>query len=118
MWGPLVRSERHGQHQESVNQQEQAGLVETGMRGRLVVTLGDERGTMMRLDNVTVQSGNGASLVMPRVCVCAAGSTAPAQPGVVATCAECGGTRAQAPEAPRPERPSRRKLQDFLGGFV
>jgi hypothetical protein len=73
---------------------------------------------MMRLDNATVQSGNSASLVMPRICVCAPGSTATAQPGAVSTCAQCGGTRAQAPEAPRPERPERRKLQDFLGGFV
>jgi hypothetical protein len=73
---------------------------------------------MMRLDNATVQSGNSASLVMPRVCLCVPGSTLPAQPGAATTCAECGGSRQQAAESPRPERPSRRKLQDFLGGFV
>ncbi|WP_255637482.1 hypothetical protein [Hyalangium versicolor] len=40
------------------------------------------------------------------------------QPGVEPLCSQCGGTRVQPPASPRPERPERRKLQDFLGGFV
>ncbi len=75
----------------------------------------------MRLDNATVQSGSDASLVMPRTCVCEPRSNeAPrvTQPGVEPLCSQCGGTRVQPPASPRPERPERRKLQDFLGGFV
>ncbi len=75
----------------------------------------------MRLDNVTVQSGNGASLVLPRACECGKSSSEPSHvtpQGPVALCSACGGRRPQAVEAPRPERQGRRKLQDFLGAFV
>lgn len=75
----------------------------------------------MRLDNTTVQSGNSSSLVIPRVCVCEPHPNEPArvtQPEPVPLCPTCGGSRSQDSEASRPERQGRRKLQDFLGGFV
>jgi hypothetical protein len=76
---------------------------------------------MMRLDNVTVQGGKGASLVVPSVCVCGSASTEPSrvtQPAPGALCSTCGGNRAEAAEPQRPEGQQRRKLQDFLSGFV
>ena len=75
----------------------------------------------MRLDNVTVQGGKNASLVVPSVCVCGAALTEPSrvsQPAPGALCSTCGGSRAEASEPARPEGQQRRKLQDFLSGFV
>ncbi|HEX8701100.1 MAG TPA: hypothetical protein VF815_19805 [Myxococcaceae bacterium] len=74
----------------------------------------------MRLDDVTVQSKE-ASRVMPAECVCGSGSHAPArlaQPLVVPTCAECGGSLLRLPVSTSPARPQRRGLQDFLSAFV
>jgi hypothetical protein len=75
---------------------------------------------MTRLDDVTVQ-GQGASLVMPPECVCGAGTHAPvrlAQPRVVPTCTECGGSLLRLPVSSSQARPARRGLQDFLSAFV
>lgn len=75
---------------------------------------------MTRLDDVTVQ-GQGASLVMPPECVCGAGTQAPArlaQPLVVPTCTECGGSLLRLPVSSSQARPARRGLQDFLSAFV
>jgi hypothetical protein len=77
---------------------------------------------MMRLDNVAVQGGGkSASLVMPAVCACGAGSTEPArlaQQPSGPTCSTCGGSLPKVAEAPRSERQERRHLKDFLSAFV
>ncbi len=76
---------------------------------------------MVRLDSVAMQGGKGASLMMPPVCVCGAGSnvpTRPAQSSAEPTCPQCGGSLPKPEEAQRPERPGRRQLQDFLSAFV
>jgi hypothetical protein len=75
---------------------------------------------MMRLDDVRMQ-GNEASVVLPPECVCGAGTHAPArlaQPLVVPTCAECGGSLLRLPVSSSQARPARRGLQDFLSAFV
>ncbi len=75
---------------------------------------------MMRLDDVTRQ-GKEASVVMPPECVCGAGTHAPArlaQPLVIPTCTECGGSLLRLPVSTSQARPERRGLQDFLSAFV
>lgn len=75
---------------------------------------------MMRLDDVTRQ-GKKAPGGMPPECVCGAGSHAPvrlAQPLVVPTCGECGGSLLRLPVSSSQTRPARRGLQDFLSAFV
>jgi len=74
----------------------------------------------MRLDEVKTQ-GQEASRVMPPECVCGAGTHAPArlaQPLVVPTCPECGGSLLRLPVSTSLARPARRGLQDFLSAFV
>jgi hypothetical protein len=76
--------------------------------------------TMTRLEDMTVQSKE-ASLVLPAECVCGAGSNASArlaQPAVVPTCTQCGGSLLRLSEPAGPTRQERRRLQDFLSAFV
>jgi hypothetical protein len=75
---------------------------------------------MMRLDDMTVQ-GKEASMVLPPECVCGAGSSISArlaQPAVVPTCPECGGSLLRLPVVSSKAPPERRRLQDFLSAFV
>lgn len=75
---------------------------------------------MVRLDDMTMQ-GKETPRVMPPECVCGAGSHAPvrlAQPLVVPTCGECGGSLLRLPVSSSQARPARRGLQDFLSAFV
>lgn len=74
---------------------------------------------MVGLDNGRIMQGNpSASLGMPSVCVCGAGSSntsnEPSQASS-ALCPDCGGSLPQA-AAPKPQEP--KQLRDFLSAFV
>jgi hypothetical protein len=75
---------------------------------------------MMRLEDRTVQGKEG-SLVLPPECVCGAGSsdsTRLAQPAVVPTCPECGGSLLRLAVSTGEARQERRRLQELLSAFV
>lgn len=69
----------------------------------------------MRLDEGTVQAGEGSARVMLPICVCGAeqDEAAPGDPAFpVPTCPACGGIQLRA------SAPEQRQLQDFLSAFV